>query len=176
MLHPPLSPAAQLALQVLYGARNGALYGCRVRLPHSLLLTALWHRGSLRQKASIVTRATATHAARLCTFAALYKSGECTKSAPPTMGPLSASEASTAGPRLRLLCRSLPPSFLLARILIHVRSADREAGRSSHPSGCARWGAVRRRGLQRAFWSERSSGNVPLQPRRDWSGALLGPS
>ena len=37
---PQLSTLQRLALQVLYGARNGAIYGVRVRLPHSLLLTA----------------------------------------------------------------------------------------------------------------------------------------
>jgi peroxisomal membrane protein 4 len=70
---PPLALARLLALRVLFGARNGLLYGVKVRGPHAAVLTALWANGSARDKAMAVVRATATHAKQLGLYAALYK-------------------------------------------------------------------------------------------------------
>ena len=71
------SPAASqlrlLALRVLFGARNGALYGVKVRGPHSLVLTSLWHEGDAKTKARVILAATATHAKQLALFASAYK-------------------------------------------------------------------------------------------------------
>ena len=71
------SPAASqlrlLALRVLFGARNGALYGVKVRGPHSLVLTTLWHEGDAKTKARVILAATATHAKQLALFASAYK-------------------------------------------------------------------------------------------------------
>jgi|APGre2960657444_1045066.scaffolds.fasta_scaffold01901_5 peroxisomal membrane protein 4 len=62
-----------LALRVLFGARNGALYGVKVRAPHAVVLTALWHDGDAATKAAAVAHAVATHSAQLCGYATLYK-------------------------------------------------------------------------------------------------------
>lgn len=87
-----------VALRVLFGARNGALYGVKVRTPHAVVLTGLWHPGSVREKArrsrkserecpspachsgsqlsaqaAAIAEVTATHAATLCCYAASYK-------------------------------------------------------------------------------------------------------
>jgi peroxisomal membrane protein 4 len=94
-------PLQLLALRVLFGARNGALYGLKVRAPHSLVLTSLCtclflhspgscaqsgltpgcgifatagHEGDAKTKARVIASATATHAKQLALFAALYKS------------------------------------------------------------------------------------------------------
>ena len=69
----PLGVARLLALRVLFGARNGLLYGVKVRAPHAAVLTALWAPGSARDKAAAVVTATARHAAALAAFATLYK-------------------------------------------------------------------------------------------------------
>jgi len=70
-----LSSLQALALDVLYGARSGLLYGTKVRFPHSLVLTLLWAREkTASQKAQTIVRKTTEHALRLARFATLYKS------------------------------------------------------------------------------------------------------
>jgi len=69
----PLGEARLLALRVLFGARNGLLYGVKVRAPHAAVLTALWAPGSAREKAVAVVLATARHGAALAAYATLYK-------------------------------------------------------------------------------------------------------
>ncbi|KAI0483372.1 Tim17/Tim22/Tim23/Pmp24 family-domain-containing protein, partial [Xylariaceae sp. FL0804] len=68
-----LDPARHDALAVVKGARNGAVYGAKVRFPHALVMVFLFRSGTLRQKLALVLRATRTHARNLATFAALYK-------------------------------------------------------------------------------------------------------
>jgi peroxisomal membrane protein 4 len=70
---PALAAARVLALRVLFGARNGLLYGVKVRAPHAVVLTALWAGGTWADKARAAASATATHARQLGTYAALYK-------------------------------------------------------------------------------------------------------
>ncbi|GKT40153.1 peroxisomal membrane protein 4 [Colletotrichum spaethianum] len=59
-----LDPKYHDILTVVKGARNGAVYGAKVRFPHALVF---------RQKAGLVFRATRTHARNLAKFATIYK-------------------------------------------------------------------------------------------------------
>ncbi|KAI0173381.1 peroxisomal membrane protein 4 [Hypoxylon sp. FL1284] len=68
-----LDPANHDLLAVVKGARNGAVYGAKVRFPHALVMVFLFRPGTLRQKLSLVARATRTHARNLARFALIYK-------------------------------------------------------------------------------------------------------
>ncbi|KAK7753255.1 hypothetical protein SLS62_004774 [Diatrype stigma] len=68
-----LNPAYHDVLAIVKGARNGAVYGAKVRFPHALVMVFLFRSGTLRQKADLVWRATRTHARNLAKFAAIYK-------------------------------------------------------------------------------------------------------
>jgi len=63
-----------LLLRILFGTRNGALFGLKVRAPHALVLTALYGSGGVGERARAILSATATHATTLAAFATLYKS------------------------------------------------------------------------------------------------------
>lgn len=58
---------------VLHGARNGLIYGAKIRFPHALVMTLLFKRGTLKDKLYTIIRLTTSHSARLGTFVALYK-------------------------------------------------------------------------------------------------------
>ncbi|RCI15532.1 hypothetical protein L249_3517 [Ophiocordyceps polyrhachis-furcata BCC 54312] len=60
-------------LSILKTARNGAVYGTKVRFPHALVMIFLFRSGTLRQKLALVLRATAKHASNLARFATIYK-------------------------------------------------------------------------------------------------------
>ncbi|KAI0409633.1 peroxisomal membrane protein 4 [Xylaria palmicola] len=68
-----LDPANHDLLAILKGARNGAVYGAKVRFPHALVMVFLFRSGSFRDKADLVFRATRTHARNLAKFATIYK-------------------------------------------------------------------------------------------------------
>ncbi|KAI1078292.1 putative peroxisomal membrane protein [Whalleya microplaca] len=68
-----LEPAYHDLLAVVKGARNGAVYGAKVRFPHALVMVFLFRPGTLRQKVELVVRATRTHAKNLAKFATVYK-------------------------------------------------------------------------------------------------------
>ncbi|KAI2781627.1 peroxisomal membrane protein 4 [Daldinia loculata] len=68
-----LNPAYHDILAVVKGARNGAVYGAKVRFPHALVMVFLFRSGTLREKVSLVIRATRTHAQNLARFAFIYK-------------------------------------------------------------------------------------------------------
>ncbi|ELQ33282.1 peroxisomal membrane protein 4 [Pyricularia oryzae] len=59
-----LNPRYHDLLAVVKGARNGAVYGTKVRFPHALVL---------REKLWLVFRATRTHARNLAKFVTIYK-------------------------------------------------------------------------------------------------------
>ncbi|EGC44667.1 peroxisomal protein [Histoplasma capsulatum var. duboisii H88] len=61
-------------LAVLKGARNGAVYGAKIRFPHALVMIFLFRSGSIREKAWLVFKATRQHARNLSLFATIYKS------------------------------------------------------------------------------------------------------
>ncbi|XP_032951369.1 peroxisomal membrane protein 4 isoform X2 [Rhinolophus ferrumequinum] len=61
------------ALAVLKGFRNGAVYGAKIRAPHSLVMTFLFRSGSLREKLQAILQATYTHSSNLACFVFTYK-------------------------------------------------------------------------------------------------------
>ncbi|GAA6000998.1 mitochondrial 37S ribosomal protein mS29 RSM23 [Rhodotorula paludigena] len=67
------NPAHHDVLAILKGARNGLVYGARVRAPHALVMTLVFHSGSLRQRLMYVYRATKQHSLNLARFVAIYK-------------------------------------------------------------------------------------------------------
>ncbi|KAH8885118.1 putative peroxisomal membrane protein [Thozetella sp. PMI_491] len=68
-----LDPRYHDVLAVLKGARNGAVYGTKVRFPHALVMIFLFRSGTFREKVWLVLRATKTHARNLAKFATIYK-------------------------------------------------------------------------------------------------------
>jgi peroxisomal membrane protein 4 len=70
-----LDPANHDLLAVVKGARNGAVYGAKVRFPHALVMVFLFRSGTFRDKVGLVFRATRTHARNLAKFATIYKLG-----------------------------------------------------------------------------------------------------
>lgn len=67
--NPDLAPL----LAIVKSARNGAVYGTKVRFPHALVMVFLFRSGSFREKIRLVLRATRQHARNLATFATIYK-------------------------------------------------------------------------------------------------------
>lgn len=67
------SKNAQAVFGVLRAARNGAVYGGKVRFLHALVISLLYRRGSLRQRLVLVFNATKQHAETLASFAVIYK-------------------------------------------------------------------------------------------------------
>ncbi|KAK0703635.1 Tim17/Tim22/Tim23/Pmp24 family-domain-containing protein [Lasiosphaeria miniovina] len=68
-----LNPKYHDILAVVKAARNGAVYGTKVRFPHALVMILLFRSGTLREKAWLIFRATRTHARNLAKFATVYK-------------------------------------------------------------------------------------------------------
>ncbi|KAL6886529.1 Tim17/Tim22/Tim23/Pmp24 family domain-containing protein [Trichoderma longibrachiatum] len=66
-------PTYHDVLSLLKTARNGAVYGTKVRFPHALVMIFLFRSGTFREKASLVFRATKKHAMNLARFASIYK-------------------------------------------------------------------------------------------------------
>ncbi|KAJ9205745.1 hypothetical protein DTO166G4_4640 [Paecilomyces variotii] len=69
VLDPDLAPF----LAIIKGARNGAVYGAKVRFPHALVMIFLFRSGTIREKTKLVLKATRLHARNLATFAIVYK-------------------------------------------------------------------------------------------------------
>ncbi|GJN89014.1 hypothetical protein Rhopal_001985-T1 [Rhodotorula paludigena] len=67
------NPAHHDVLAILKGARNGLVYGARVRAPHALVMTLVFHSGSWRQRLMYMYRATKQHSLNLARFVAIYK-------------------------------------------------------------------------------------------------------
>ncbi|KAN0121546.1 Tim17/Tim22/Tim23/Pmp24 family domain containing protein [Russula decolorans] len=61
-------------LAVLKGARNGFVYGFKVRFPHALIMAILFGRGDWRERFKVILRASKQHATNLAKFVAIYKS------------------------------------------------------------------------------------------------------
>ncbi|KUI68068.1 Peroxisomal membrane protein 4 [Cytospora mali] len=68
-----LDPKYHDILAVVKGARNGAVYGTKVRFPHALVMILLFRSGTIREKLWLIFRATRTHARNLAKFATIYK-------------------------------------------------------------------------------------------------------
>lgn len=58
----------------LANSSTGAVYGCKVRFPHALVMVFLFKSGTFRQKILGVLKATRIHATNLAVFAFIYKS------------------------------------------------------------------------------------------------------
>ncbi|KAI1004764.1 hypothetical protein K3495_g3452 [Podosphaera aphanis] len=69
-----LNPHNAEFLAVLKAARNGAVYGAKVRFPHALVMTFLFRSGTLQEKLAFILKATRTHAQALAKYATVYKS------------------------------------------------------------------------------------------------------
>ncbi|KAK4660151.1 hypothetical protein QC762_116560 [Podospora pseudocomata] len=69
-----LDPKYHDILTVVKGARNGAVYGAKVRFPHALVMIMLFRSGTFREKVRLIFNATKTHALNLAKFATIYKS------------------------------------------------------------------------------------------------------
>jgi len=67
------NPAFHDYLAILKGARNGFVYGVKIRFPHALVMSILFGRGDWKQRALVIYRATRQHALNLAKFVALYK-------------------------------------------------------------------------------------------------------
>lgn len=68
-----LDPKYHDLLSIVKAARNGAVYGAKVRFPHALVMIMLFRSGTVREKAGLIFRATRTHARNLAKFATIYK-------------------------------------------------------------------------------------------------------
>ncbi|KIJ45749.1 hypothetical protein M422DRAFT_59854 [Sphaerobolus stellatus SS14] len=60
-------------LAILKGARNGLVYGVKIRFPHALLMSILFGRGDWKARARHIFTATKLHALSLAGFVSLYK-------------------------------------------------------------------------------------------------------
>lgn len=69
-----LDPRYADYLAILKAARNGAVYGAKVRFPHALVMVFLFRSGTLREKLYLILKATRQHARNLATYAIVYKS------------------------------------------------------------------------------------------------------
>lgn len=74
VLNPNLTPL----LTLVKAARNGAIYGAKVRFPHALVMIFLFRSGTFREKMRLVLKATRQHARNLAAFAIVYKSAMIT--------------------------------------------------------------------------------------------------
>ncbi|KAI0005455.1 peroxisomal membrane protein 4 [Russula compacta] len=61
-------------LAILKGARNGFVYGVKVRFPHALIMAILFGRGDWHARLKTILRATRQHATNLAKFVTIYKS------------------------------------------------------------------------------------------------------
>ncbi|KAI0076248.1 peroxisomal membrane protein 4 [Panus rudis PR-1116 ss-1] len=66
-------PAYHDYLAILKGARNGLVYGVKVRFPHALIMAILFGRGDWPTRLRTIFRATKQHALNLAKFVTLYK-------------------------------------------------------------------------------------------------------
>ncbi|KAL1967150.1 hypothetical protein VTN77DRAFT_3441 [Rasamsonia byssochlamydoides] len=69
-----LNPDLASLFALVKAARNGAIYGAKVRFPHALVMIFLYRSGTFREKIKLVLKATQQHARNLATFATIYKS------------------------------------------------------------------------------------------------------
>ncbi|KAF8624820.1 hypothetical protein AX15_005707 [Amanita polypyramis BW_CC] len=68
-----LNPAFHDYLAILKGARNGFVYGVKVRFPHALVMSILFGRGDWKQRALAIYKTTRQHALNLAKFVSFYK-------------------------------------------------------------------------------------------------------
>lgn len=67
------NPAYRPILEVIRSARNGIVYGGKIRFSHALVISLLYRLGPLKPRIRLVFRATKNHASVLALFAIIYK-------------------------------------------------------------------------------------------------------
>ena len=67
------SPLVDAMFTVLTGARQGLSYGTKIRLPHALVMTLLFKKGTLESKVKGIINMAFIHARNLALFVACYK-------------------------------------------------------------------------------------------------------
>ncbi|PFH49230.1 hypothetical protein AMATHDRAFT_48911 [Amanita thiersii Skay4041] len=67
------NPAFHDYIAILKGARNGFVYGVKVRFPHALVMSTLFGRGDWKQRLRTIYKATRQHALNLAKFVTIYK-------------------------------------------------------------------------------------------------------
>jgi len=67
------NPVYHDVLAIVKGARNGFVYGVKVRFPHALVMSILFGRGDWQTRLRVIYRATKQHSLNLAKFVALYK-------------------------------------------------------------------------------------------------------
>ncbi|KAG9314571.1 hypothetical protein JVU11DRAFT_5373 [Chiua virens] len=68
-----LNPALHDYLAIIKGARNGFIYGVKVRFPHALIMAILFGRGDWKTRCRVIYQATKQHALNLAKFVSLFK-------------------------------------------------------------------------------------------------------
>ncbi|SHO78032.1 Uncharacterized protein MSYG_2374 [Malassezia sympodialis ATCC 42132] len=68
-----LDPAHHDVLAIVKGARNGLVYGAKIRFPHALVMVTLFGSGNVQQRWRKIITATRQHAVRLAKYVAIYK-------------------------------------------------------------------------------------------------------
>ncbi|KAI9884486.1 MAG: rRNA-binding ribosome biosynthesis protein rpf2 [Watsoniomyces obsoletus] len=68
-----LDPRNASTLAIVKAARNGLVYGAKVRFPHALVMVFLFRTGTVADKLRLILRATRQHARNLAIYASLYK-------------------------------------------------------------------------------------------------------
>ncbi|KAF8343802.1 Tim17/Tim22/Tim23/Pmp24 family-domain-containing protein [Cantharellus anzutake] len=68
-----LRPEYHDYLSILKGARNGFVYGVKIRFPHALIMSVLFGRGDVQSRIKQIFKATRTHALNLAKFVTIYK-------------------------------------------------------------------------------------------------------
>ncbi|KAG8220011.1 Tim17/Tim22/Tim23/Pmp24 family-domain-containing protein [Butyriboletus roseoflavus] len=67
------NPALHDCLAVIKGARNGFVYGVKVRFPHALIMAILFGRGDWKTRSRVIYQTTKQHALNLAKFVSVYK-------------------------------------------------------------------------------------------------------
>ena len=60
-------------LKIIRGARNGFYYGAKVRMMHSVVISILFMKGSIRQRVKRIIKLTLEHGLRIGAFVLIYK-------------------------------------------------------------------------------------------------------
>ncbi|RUS29507.1 Tim17/Tim22/Tim23/Pmp24 family-domain-containing protein [Jimgerdemannia flammicorona] len=68
-----LDPNHREFLSLVKGARNGVVYGAKVRFPHALVMSFLFRDASLKEHVKFIYKATKQHAKNLGSFVFIYK-------------------------------------------------------------------------------------------------------
>ncbi|KZT52753.1 peroxisomal membrane protein 4 [Calocera cornea HHB12733] len=67
------NPAYHDLFSIIKGARNGFVYGVKIRFPHALIMSLLFGRGDWKSRIRVIYRLTKQHALNLAKFVSLYK-------------------------------------------------------------------------------------------------------